>query len=468
MLLSTVTSLVASFLASFVHHRAPTTTTAGGHAPQAPLHFELRHTHAVSPDARVLFRDVRKSNADTFNVLTGEPSSYALQPRRVKAQRPRSLEAFHRARVRSMRFQQNEAIDWDEIELDGPDVNSRETLLLLAKMTNNAYLEPGEAGWYELGGEWNVVSAAGTFLLNKGRSRVRYAVVYDGAVLLDCYISSVRYIDRHLQSYPFGWEPDDDGFRGHVFATPDNSTVVLSIKGTSAAFIGGGGPTAKKDKFNDNLLFSCCCARVDWTWTTVCGCYRGGWKCDQNCLEEALVEESLFYPIGTNLYNNLTFLYPDSNIWMVGHSLGGALASLLGVTFGIPTVAIESPGEKMAAGRLHLPSPPELQHVTHLYHTADPIAMGTCNGVLSSCALGGYAMESKCHLGKSIVYDTVSNLSWAVDIRTHTIVNVIEKLLADPWPPSMEVGREVPEALPEDDCVECYSWDFGEYPPAKR
>ena len=79
--------------------------------------------------------------------------------------------------------------------------------------------------------------------------------------------------------------------------------------------------------------------------------------------------------------------------------------------------------------------------------------MGTCNGVLSSCALGGYAMESKCHLGRSIVYDTVSNLSWSVDIRTHTIVNVIEKLLAHPWPPAMEQGREVPEALPEEDCV---------------
>lgn len=102
-----------------------------------------------------------------------------------------------------------------------------------------------------------------------------------------------------MQSYPFGWEPDQDGFRGHVFATPDNSTVVLSIKGTSAGFVGGGGPTSKKDKFNDNLLFSCCCARIDWTWTTVCDCYRGGWKCDQDCLEKALVDESLFYSIGT-------------------------------------------------------------------------------------------------------------------------------------------------------------------------
>ena len=50
---------------------------------------------------------------------------------------------------------------------------------------------------------------------------------------------------------------------------------------------------------NDNLLFSCCCARVDWTWTTVCGCYKGGWQCEQSCLEDALAEESLFYPVGT-------------------------------------------------------------------------------------------------------------------------------------------------------------------------
>lgn len=101
------------------------------------------------------------------------------------------------------------------------------------------------------------------------------------------------------QSYPFGWEPDADGFRGHIFATEDNSTVIVSVKGTSAGWIvGGGGPTAHKDKLNDNLLFSCCCARVGPTWSTVCGCYEGNYKCDQNCLEQSLVEESLFYSVG--------------------------------------------------------------------------------------------------------------------------------------------------------------------------
>ncbi|EIW83926.1 alpha beta-hydrolase [Coniophora puteana RWD-64-598 SS2] len=288
-------------------------------------------------------------------------------------------------------------------------------------MTNNAYVTPDDGAWYELDEQWK-------------------------------------------KYHPIGWEPDADGFRGYVFATEDNSTVVLSIKGTSAGLLNGGGPTAKKDKLNDNLLFSCCCAKIDWTWTTVCNCHRGGWKCDQRCLERALVDDtSLFYPIGTNLYNNLTYMYPESNIWVIGHSLGGALSSLLGVTFGVPAVAFESPGEKTAARRLHLPSPPSTQHITHVYHTADPIAMGTCNGILSSCALGGYALETGCHLGKSIVYDTVSQYGWSVDIRTHGVVNVIDKVLGEPWKPSEDMGRHVPEAAFEKDCVECYSWDFGDY-----
>ena len=58
-----------------------------------------------------------------------------------------------------------------------------------------------------------------------------------------------------MQNYPFGWEPEDDGLRGHVFVSTDNSTVVIAIKGTSAGGFGGGGPTVIKDKLNDNLLF---------------------------------------------------------------------------------------------------------------------------------------------------------------------------------------------------------------------
>ncbi|KAF8176581.1 alpha/beta-hydrolase [Mycena galopus ATCC 62051] len=412
MLPAALTTLLVSLTSLFTDSPVE---TAPASSPPA-LSFELRHLHAVSSSAHVVFADVPQRTG----ILS--ENSHTLQTRTISSWKPPSFALHAKARAQSMHFGQSLLQDfpWEEDEVTAPDVEDRNTLLELAKMSNNAYVDFNETGWYQLGANWSV-------------------------------------------SYPFGWEPDADGFRGHVFATPDNATVVLALKGTSAGVLGGGGPTAKKDKLNDNLLFSCCCARVDWTWTTVCGCYGGGWKCDINCVEAALIDDSLFYPVGTNLYNNLTYMYPQSDIWIIGHSLGGALASLLGATFGSPVVAFESPGEKMAAGRLHLPSPPSTLQITHVYHTADPIAMGTCNGVLSSCALAGFAMESRCHLGASIVYDTVSNLSWSVDVRTHGIVNVIEKVLTDPWLPAEEEGRQVPEAKPQEDCVECYSWEFGDF-----
>ncbi|TCD64940.1 putative lipase atg15 [Steccherinum ochraceum] len=399
--------LLASFIASQPLER-----------PTRSLTFSLRHEYGLNAASRPVF-------ADTPSHFATE--AFTVDTRDVKTHRPQSQRVFTSARVR--RAQADLSI-WDEDEVVGPDVSSRNTLLMLAKMTSNAYYGgPGEKGWYDLGPEWNT-------------------------------------------SYPFGWEPDADGFRGHIYATPDNSTVIVSIKGTSAGWmVGGGGPTVKKDKLNDNLLFSCCCARVGPTWWTVCDCYQGGSKCDENCLEKSLVEDSLFYPVGTNLYNNITYLYPNSDIWVIGHSLGGSLASLLGVTFGIPVVAFEAPGEKMAAHRLHLPLPPSLQHITHVYHTADPIPQGACTGVSSICAIGGYALEAKCHLGQVIRYDTVTRLKWSVDSRTHAIVSVIDEVLTKDidWSDDEDgkegerPKREVPRLTDEADCVDCYAWEFGNF-----
>ncbi|KAI0255146.1 alpha/beta-hydrolase [Lactifluus subvellereus] len=380
------------------------------------LNFHLRHMHAATSSAQVYFRDV-PPELPSANGLAPLPAvSILTSP--VRTTRPPSLHEFTAARHISRRGQ-SAILDWEEAEVPGPDVTRRETLLLLAKMTSNTYFVPGTSGWYNLTDEWNV-------------------------------------------GMPVGWEPDDDGFRGYVFATEDNSTVVLTIKGTSVPIIGGG-PTTEKDKLNDNLLFSCCCARVSRTWTPVCDCYRGQGKCDKECVETALIDESLFYPTGVNLYNDIALMYPNANIWIIGHSLGGSLASLLGVTFGAPVVAFEPPGERMAAQRLHLPPPPSIHHITHVWHTADPVPMGTCTGALSTCGMAGYAMESRCHLGNIIEYDTVTNLSWSVRLTTHPIATVIEHILSKPWPAAEEQGLEVPAIKRQDDCLDCFQWEYGNF-----
>ncbi|KAG2131266.1 Alpha/Beta hydrolase protein [Suillus bovinus] len=370
------------------------------------LSFQLRHEHAITNDSRVVFSNVAPSFA---------ADSYVTTTSNIQTHKPQSAKAFHSARLRSIRYDQSEQVLWDTTNVLGPNVEERETLLTLAKMTSNAYTSPTASDWYTPNG-WN-------------------------------------------KSTPFGWEPDADGIRGHIFVSDDNSTVVLSIKGTSAGWItGGGGPTVRKDKLNDNLLFSCCCARVGPTWYTVCNCHQGGSKCDQECLEKSLTEESLYYSVGLfsglialqNLYNNVTYLYPNADIWLIGHSLGGSLASLI------------APSEKLAATRLHLPSPPSTQHITHVFHTADPIPMGTCTGITSSCGVAGYAMETRCHLGKVIRYDTVTHLGWSVDVRTHSIVHIIDRLLSEDW--TQEGDRTVPEAKADgEDCIDCFNWEFGSF-----
>ena len=110
--------------------------------------FQLRHLHGHD-GSRVVFSDVPKS----ANVL-GQGETYSLKARRIKRHKPRSQESFARARWRSL--YQGESVDlpWDEDEMDGPDVEDRETLLLLAKMTYNAYVEPKDADWYDLGEDW--------------------------------------------------------------------------------------------------------------------------------------------------------------------------------------------------------------------------------------------------------------------------------------------------------------------------
>ena len=203
---------------------------------------------------------------------------------------------------------------WTSDEVLGPNITDKETVLNLALMAANAYdADRSDPDWVDVGRGFN---------------------------------SSSR----------FGWE--NDGLRGHVFVDEMNSTIVISIKGTTIVVFEGA-DTATNDKENDNLLGSCCCGQGgQYLWRQVCLCKTSVYTCNQTCLTKSLRKPNLYYQASLELYGNITKLYPNSNVILVGHSLGGVVASLLGLTFGVPTVTFEAYGQALAAKRLGLPLPP--------------------------------------------------------------------------------------------------------------
>ncbi|CAG8450601.1 15280_t:CDS:2 [Funneliformis caledonium] len=316
-----------------------------------------------------LFRrlDVTEENLRTQELASGTSFTYdvmGVNGTGFEYEKENAVEEFRNI---SMNELKSSKLNWRDIKKWLPAIRSWSTLINLAKMTYNAYIEMGQSDWYDLGEEYRTNDT-------------------------------------------FGW--DEDGIRGYVFASSDNKTLIISIKGTSMGF--GAGPTVPRDKVNDNLLFSCCCAKVDRTWTPVC------------------------------------------------HSLGGALSSLMGLTYNLPVVAFESPGERRAAGLLHLPHPPAIpwdkMNIYHFGHTADPIYMGSCNGYASTCYIGGYAMETKCHAGIACTFDTVEKLKWSVNIKRHRIQEIIDNILKVWW----KLFELFPDCRNDDECEDCHLWDYVE------
>jgi len=139
----------------------------------------------------------------------------------------------------------DDELRWEEVEVDAPDLTDKQTVLNLARMANDAYATPGESRWMELD-KFNLVSSLLSFPPSLPPSLFL-------SFTTDAPFSLLS------QTLPFGWGEDDAGLRGHVFADSTNSTLVVSIKGTSLdGPVPKGGSTARLDRINDNKLFSCC------------------------------------------------------------------------------------------------------------------------------------------------------------------------------------------------------------------
>lgn len=307
---------------------------------------------------------------------------------------------------------------WAFDTVDGPDVTNVDTIHTFAQMAANAYVEaPNTGDWKDVNGGFN-----------------------------------------RTDDHGFGW--DSDGLRGYLYANEDNSTIVIGVKGTTLAIWDGDGTTTN-DKENDNLFFSCCCGQQgSYLYRQVCDCATGTYTCNLTCLKKSLKKENRYYAAGRHLYNNVTALYPDANVWLAGHSLGGAVSAMLGLTYGVPALTFQSVPDALPANRLGLPVPPgvdpdrpgqrEYTGAFHFGHNADPIYMGTCNGATASCSFAGYALESACHTGRECMWDIVNMNGTRVSIVTHKIIWVIDNVIKK-W-------LKAPECVFTPECYDCPLW----------
>jgi len=344
-----------------------------------------------------------------------------------------------RVQGETQQFPQQNPMSVPRKPIDLPDHKDPATVLTLARMTYNAYNEPTDKDWMDLPG-WD-------------------------------------------QTDRFGWV--GKGIRGYVFTDDHNEIMVIVLKGTTLATPIGGGPTSPEDKHNDNMMFSCCCGKAGWTWTPICDCPAPNNHCSERCLKRECNFDGSYYNLAQTIYLAVESWFPKAmSIWLAGHSLGGALASLVALTNDLPSFGYEAPGDLLYAKRIGLlpdlppsgdPSvPPDWTDFLktlpqwHFGNTGDPIFLGECNGPSSSCWWFNYALETRCHIGYECVYDensynktsTASRTSDSsmstlmTSVRYHSIGFVITTFL--------EKWVYVPQCNVAENCLakECSQWTF--------
>jgi len=87
------------------------------------------------------------------------PGIQGLKTKPTTVYRPRSVEALHQTRLRSLLRKESELepLIWDQLEVNGPDVGDLHTLAQLARMSGNAYAMRGRSNWYDVDPAWNTV-----------------------------------------------------------------------------------------------------------------------------------------------------------------------------------------------------------------------------------------------------------------------------------------------------------------------
>lgn len=203
-----------------------------------------------------------------------------------------------------------------------------------------------------------------------------------------------------------------NSLKGIVFTS--ETTTAIAFKGTSLTFLGiDSSNTSKKDKFFDNVVFNC----------------------DPNLQN---MKDILYLEAAQRIYQQMKHRYPQNKIVLTGHSMGAAIASIIGQKNNEYVVAFASPGDKRITKTLNLitnkketKEPRSMiqnlfyrldTNIVHIGDCSDAIYRGACNGSIDVCKIAGYNIKTRCHTGRKFCINKNTNFS----LLRHPATTIVE------------------------------------------
>lgn len=188
-------------------------------------------------------------------------------------------------------------------------------------------------------------------------------------------------------------------------------SLVLAIKGTSLNILGFKlGETSTNDKEIVNIMFNTCRRRSE----------------RNNCLYlKKIAFDKLRYLYDLQIImNSIIQLYPNKNIILTGHSLGGALASLLSMIYKYKCIPFASPGEEYFSRLLNLSKSDS--KIFHYGMCNDSIYTGKCDKL---CKILGYQINTKKHSGRVYCIHIGTKIKSVVFRNSSVLLSYIKKLI---------------------------------------
>jgi lipase ATG15 len=259
------------------------------------------------------------------------------------------------------------------------------------------------------------------------------------------YLAEMSY-DAYIKINGSGWYDFDATpfIKGYIFW--HDNRYIISLKGTSL-FIG----SAKDDRFNDNLFFSCCYYKQSNLFRNTCDIKTPEHTCSKSCYTDSLNFESNYLNVLNKISVNLEPIINSNNVIFTGHSLGGLMATYLAIKYNKTAVTFETPGTRHYFDSVSLDYSGASDKIFHFGHTSDPIFMGNCNLRSSLCYIGGYILRTKCHVGNTCIYDSKNKLNMTPSILKHRMGYIIKNIISQ-WKDDFPVCEK------NITCSDCEQW----------